>query len=142
MNISIRFTRPTIELLIRHLEQAYATGNLRLVRRISAFNQYFPEFGILASSVEDALAYFARRVDEIKSLIQVNGIAPGYFIAEMTKALVEDGQFDACVRARAPVNRWGDPSELIGAAVFLASNASSYVNGYILYVDGGMLACV
>jgi gluconate 5-dehydrogenase len=74
--------------------------------------------------------------------IQVNGIGPGYFATEMTKPLVEDTEFDAWLRARVPANRWGDPSELVGAAIFLSSDASSYVNGHILYVDGGMLACV
>ena len=74
--------------------------------------------------------------------IQVNGIGPGYFITEMTKKLVDDEKFNAWLCGRTPANRWGDPSELIGAAVFLASKASDYVNGHILYVDGGMLACV
>jgi gluconate 5-dehydrogenase len=74
--------------------------------------------------------------------IQVNGIGPGYFITEMTKPLVEDERFNAWLCGRTPANRWGDPSELVGAAVFLASKASDYVNGHILYVDGGMLACV
>lgn len=74
--------------------------------------------------------------------IQVNGIAPGYFKTEMTKALYEDEKFDAWLRARVPANRWGDPSELIGAAIFLASRASDYVNGHILYIDGGLSACV
>ncbi|MAS33818.1 MAG: gluconate 5-dehydrogenase [Anaerolineaceae bacterium] len=74
--------------------------------------------------------------------IQVNGLGPGYFVTEMTQPLVDDEQFDSWLRSRTPANRWGDPEELIGAAVFLASRASSYVNGHILYVDGGMLACV
>lgn len=74
--------------------------------------------------------------------IQVNGLGPGYFVTSMTKPLVEDEQFNAWLCSRVPANRWGDPSELIGAAIFLASKASSYVNGHILYVDGGMLACV
>jgi len=74
--------------------------------------------------------------------IQVNGIAPGYFKTEMTKALYEDEKFDAWLRARVPANRWGDPSELIGAAIFLTSKASDYVNGHILYVDGGLSVCV
>lgn len=74
--------------------------------------------------------------------IQVNGLGPGYFVTEMTQPLVDDEKFDSWLRGRTPANRWGDPQELIGAAVFLASNASSYVNGHILYVDGGMLACV
>ena len=69
-------------------------------------------------------------------------IAPDYFKTEMTKALYEDEKFDAWLCLRVPANRWGDPEELIGAAIFLASNASNYVNGHILYVDGGLLACV
>jgi len=74
--------------------------------------------------------------------IQVNGIAPGYFKTEMTKALYEDPKFNSWLCSRVPANRWGDPSELIGAAVFLASKASDYVNGHLLYVDGGLMACV
>lgn len=74
--------------------------------------------------------------------IQVNGIAPGYFKTDMTKALVEDKEFSAWLCNRTPANRWGDPSELIGAAVFLASKASNFVNGHLLFVDGGMLAAV
>jgi gluconate 5-dehydrogenase len=74
--------------------------------------------------------------------IQVNGLAPGYFKTEMTKKLYEDAQFDAWLCARTPANRWGEPEELLGAAIFLASSASSYVNGQILFVDGGMVACV
>ena len=74
--------------------------------------------------------------------IQVNGLGPGYFATEMTQALIDDEKFDSWLRSRTPANRWGNPEELIGAAVFLASNASNYVNGHILYVDGGLLACV
>jgi gluconate 5-dehydrogenase len=74
--------------------------------------------------------------------IQVNGIGPGYFKTEMTKSLVEDEKFNKWLCSRTPANRWGDPLELIGAAIFLSSKASDYVNGQILYVDGGMLACV
>lgn len=74
--------------------------------------------------------------------IQVNGIGPGYFVTEMTQKLVDDETFNAWLCGRTPANRWGDPQELIGAAIFLSSAASSYVNGHILYVDGGMLACV
>ena len=74
--------------------------------------------------------------------IQVNGIGPGYFSTELTRPLVEDEKFNAWLCARTPANRWGDPDELKGAAIFLASDASSYVNGHMLYVDGGMTACV
>lgn len=74
--------------------------------------------------------------------IQVNGIGPGYFITDMTKSLVEDKIFNAWLCNRTPANRWGDPKELIGTAIFLSSEASGYINGQIIYVDGGMLACV
>jgi gluconate 5-dehydrogenase len=74
--------------------------------------------------------------------IQVNGIAPGYFKTEMTKALYEDPKFDAWLCSRVPANRWGDPAELVGAAIFLASKASDYINGHLIYVDGGLMACV
>ena len=72
--------------------------------------------------------------------IQANGLGPGYFRTELNAALQEDPTFDAWLRARVPAGRWGDPSELGGAVVFLASAASDFVNGQILYVDGGMLA--
>ena len=72
--------------------------------------------------------------------IQANAIGPGYIVTEMNRALLDDAKFDAWVRARTPSGRWGQPEDLIGAAVFLASPASAYVNGQILYVDGGMLA--
>jgi gluconate 5-dehydrogenase len=74
--------------------------------------------------------------------IQVNGIAPGYFKTEMTKALYEDEKFDTWLRSRTPANRWGDPEELVGSLIFLSSKASDYVNGQLVYVDGGMTACV
>jgi gluconate 5-dehydrogenase len=74
--------------------------------------------------------------------IQINGIAPGYFKTAMTKSLYEDKEFDAWLCNRTPSNRWGNPEELVGALIFLSSDASSYVNGQLLYVDGGMTACV
>ena len=74
--------------------------------------------------------------------IQVNGIAPGYFKTEMTKALYTDEKFDAWLCGRTPANRWGDPEELVGTLIFLASKASDYVNGHLVYVDGGMNVCV
>ncbi|MGI9336552.1 MAG: SDR family oxidoreductase [Gammaproteobacteria bacterium] len=72
--------------------------------------------------------------------IQVNGIGPGYFATELNKALIEDEVFDAWLRKRTPAGRWGRVEELAGAAIFLSSQASDFVNGQILYVDGGVLA--
>ena len=72
--------------------------------------------------------------------IQINSIGPGYFITEMTQVLADNPEFDAWVKQRTPAKRWGVPAELVGAAVFLSSDASSFVNGQMLYVDGGMTA--
>ena len=74
--------------------------------------------------------------------IQANGLAPGYFRTELTEPLQADAEFDAWVRRRVPAGRWGEPAELGGAAVFLASDASDFVNGQLLVVDGGLSAVV
>jgi len=74
--------------------------------------------------------------------IQVNGVGPGYFITEMTRPLAEDEKFDSWIKARTPAGRWGDVTELIGAVVFFASGASDFVNGQILYVDGGLSSVI
>ncbi|MGV2290759.1 glucose 1-dehydrogenase [Trinickia sp. YCB016] len=72
--------------------------------------------------------------------IQVNGLGPGYFKTELTEALVKDEKFSDWLIGRTPSRRWGDVEDLVGAAVFLASEASSFVNGHVLYVDGGVTA--
>ena len=74
--------------------------------------------------------------------IQVNAIAPGYFATELNRTLMADAEFNAFVCKRTPAGRWGRPEELIGAAVFLASRGSDYVNGHVLVVDGGLLAAL
>lgn len=70
--------------------------------------------------------------------LQVNAIAPGYFKTPLNKALIEDKKFTAWLEARTPAGRWGNLDELKGAAIFLASDAASFVNGHTLYVDGGL----
>ncbi len=80
--------------------------------------------------------------DWAKHGLQINAIAPGYFLTELNKALVEDPDFSGWLSKRTPAGRWGEISELVGAAVFLASDASSFVNGHTLYVDGGITASV
>merc|ERR1711879_484287 len=70
--------------------------------------------------------------------LQVNGLGPGYFASELNAALVADHVFSDWLAKRTPARRWGEVHELIGAAVFLSSDASSFVNGHILYVDGGI----
>ncbi|MEO6566113.1 MAG: glucose 1-dehydrogenase [Casimicrobiaceae bacterium] len=72
--------------------------------------------------------------------VQVNGIAPGFFKTDMNTALINNAEFSAWVSQRTPAGRWGNPTEIAGAAVFLASDAASYVTGHLLYVDGGFTA--
>lgn len=72
--------------------------------------------------------------------LQCNAIAPGYFDTPLNAALVADPAFSAWLEKRTPAGRWGKVEELVGACIFLASDASSFVNGHILYVDGGITA--
>ena len=81
-------------------------------------------------------------VDWARHNIQVNGLGPGYFATDLTRALVEDPEFTAWIQRRVPAGRWGDVAELGGAVVFLASPASDFVTGTILYPDGGTMAFV
>lgn len=74
--------------------------------------------------------------------LNINGIAPGYIRTELNEALLANAEFNAWVEKRTPMGRWAEPSELGGAAVFLSSDAASFVNGHILYVDGGFTATV
>lgn len=76
--------------------------------------------------------------DWAKHGLQVNAIAPGYFKTPLNQALVDDPKFSAWLEGRTPAGRWGNVEELVGAAVFLASEASSFVNGHMLMVDGGI----
>jgi gluconate 5-dehydrogenase len=77
-----------------------------------------------------------------KHNVQINAIAPGYIRTPLNQALLADEKFSAWVAARTPAGRWAEPEELIGAAIFLASDAASYVNGHVLFVDGGLSTSV
>jgi len=72
--------------------------------------------------------------------IQANAIGPGYMITDMNQALLANPEFDAWVKARTPARRWGRPEELAGTVIYFASAASDYVNGQIVYADGGMIS--
>ena len=78
--------------------------------------------------------------DWAKYGLNCNAIAPGYFDTPLNAALVSDPAFSGWLEKRTPAGRWGDVKELVGAAIFLASDAASFVNGHILYVDGGITA--
>jgi gluconate 5-dehydrogenase len=81
-------------------------------------------------------------VDWAKYGIQINGIGPGYFVTKMTQPLKDDEKFDTWICGRTPAGRWGDPEELIGALLFFSSSASDFINGQLLYVDGGITAAI
>ncbi|MDV7141107.1 glucose 1-dehydrogenase [Tropicimonas sp. TH_r6] len=72
--------------------------------------------------------------------IQANAIGPGYMATEMNEALMSNPDFDAWVKARTPMRRWGLPEEMAGTAIYLASNASNFVTGQLIYVDGGIVS--
>lgn len=74
--------------------------------------------------------------------LQINGIAPGYLRTEMTQALVDDPTFNQWILGRTPAGRWGEVDDLVGPAVWLASEASAYVNGQVIFIDGGMSVVV
>ncbi len=74
--------------------------------------------------------------------LNINAIAPGYFDTPLNKALINDPAFDEWLRKRTPAGRWGKLEDLHGAAVFLASDAASFVNGQTLYVDGGIVSVI
>lgn len=107
---------------------------------------------LLAERVRPGIALYASSKGGLKLLtksfavefgplgINTNAIGPGYYRTPMNEPLTEDAEFDRWVREKAPAGRWGNPADLIGAAVFLASDASAYVNGQTIYVDGGWLS--
>jgi gluconate 5-dehydrogenase len=80
--------------------------------------------------------------DWAKHGLQINAIAPGYFKTPLNQALVDSAEFSSWLEKRTPAARWGNVEELVGAAVFLSSEASSFVNGHTLYVDGGITTCL
>ena len=84
----------------------------------------------------------AMAVEWAKHGLQCNAIAPGYMETELNRALIENPEFNKWICSRTPAGRWGKPEELVGAAVFLASAASNFVNGQMLAVDGGLLAAL
>jgi gluconate 5-dehydrogenase len=158
-NAGIQFRRPMVELetedfrrvVETNLTSAFIVGREAARRMIPRGRGKVINIGSLTSRLARAtVAPYTVAKGGIKMLtqamaaewaehgLQANAIGPGYMITGMNQALIDDPQFDAWVKGRTPARRWGKPEELIGAAVFLASAASDYVNGQIIYVDGGM----
>lgn len=102
-----------------------------------------PEISAYAAT-KGALKMLTRAlaVEFARHNIQVNGLAPGYIKTALNTSLVSDADFDRWVVGRTPAGRWGSPHDLVGTALFLASGASDFVTGQIIYVDGGILAAL
>ncbi|WP_274627781.1 SDR family oxidoreductase [Arvimicrobium flavum] len=160
-NAGIQWRKPMVDLptaewqrvLDINLTAAFVVGREAGRRMVARGRGKIINIGSVTSSLARAtIAPYAVTKGGIKMLtqqmaaewaasgVQANAIAPGYMLTEMNEALTSNPDFDAWVKARTPARRWGKPEELIGAAVFLASPASDYVNGQIIYVDGGMTA--
>ena len=77
-----------------------------------------------------------------RSGVTANGLAPGYVVTELTRALADDPEFDAWLRGRTPAGRWARPGDLVGTLVWLAAPASDFVNGQVIAVDGGLTAVI
>ena len=160
-NAGIQFRRPMLELatadwrrlIETNLTSAFIVGREAARRMVPRGAGKIINIASLTSEVGRAtIAPYTAAKGGLKMLtramtaewaahgIQANGIGPGYMITDLNEALLKDPAFDGWVKARTPAKRWARPEELIGAAIFLASPASDYVNGQILYIDGGMLA--
>lgn len=160
-NAGIQLRKPMVEMstdewnkvIDTNLTSAFVTGREAAKRMIPRGYGKVINIGSLTSEVARAtVAPYTAAKGGIKLLtrsmaaewaasgIQANAIGPGYMITEMNKALLENEAFDSWVKGRTPSARWGRPEELVGTTVYLASAASDYVNGQIIYVDGGMLA--
>lgn len=160
-NAGIQYRKPMVELetvdwqrvIDTNLTSAFVIGREAAKRMIPRGYGKIVNIGSLTSELARAtVAPYTVAKGGIKMLtramaaewaqhgIQANAIGPGYMLTDMNQALIDNPEFDAWVKGRTPSKRWGKPEELIGTAVFLSSAASDYVNGQIIYVDGGMLA--
>ena len=160
-NAGIQLRKPMVELSVAewqrvidtNLTSAYVVGREAARRMIGRERGKIVNIGSLTSELARAtVSPYTVAKGGIKMLtkamaaewgehgIQANAIGPGYMITDMNQALIDDPKFDAWVKGRTPARRWGRPDELAGTAVFLASAASDYVNGQIIYVDGGMIS--
>lgn len=160
-NAGIQFRKPMVELeladwqrvLDTNLTAAFLVGREAAKRMIAQQRGKIINIASLTSEAARAtVAPYTAAKGGIRMLtrsmaaewarhnIQANAIGPGYILTEMNRALIDNPEFDAWVKASNPAGRWGKPEELAGTAVYLASNASNYVNGQIIYIDGGWLS--
>ncbi|MCC4242091.1 SDR family oxidoreductase [Thalassospira povalilytica] len=160
-NAGIQFRKPMLELdtadwqrvIDTNLTSAFMIGREAAKRMIKRGYGKIVNIGSLTSELARAtVAPYTVAKGGIKMLtkamaaewaeqgLQANAIGPGYMLTDMNEALTSNPEFDAWVKARTPARRWGRPDELIGTAIYLCSDASNYVNGQIIYADGGMIS--
>ncbi|UXY10048.1 SDR family oxidoreductase [Kosakonia sp. ML.JS2a] len=161
-NAGIQYRKPMVELELENWQKVIDTNltSAFLVSRAAAKRMIARNTGgkivnigsLTSQAARPTVAPYTAAKGGIKMLtcsmaaewaqfnIQTNAIGPGYILTDMNTALIEDKKFDAWVKSSNPSQRWGHPDELIGTAVFLSSKASNYINGQIIYVDGGWLA--
>lgn len=160
-NAGIQFRKPMLELetadwqrvLDVNLTSAFVVGREAAKRMVQRGQGKIVNIGSLTSELARAtVAPYTVAKGGIKMLtkamaaewgglgIQANTIGPGYMLTDMNEALTANAEFDAWVKNRTPAGRWGKPEELIGTAIYLSSRASDYVNGQIIYADGGMIS--
>lgn len=160
-NAGMQFRKPMVELattdwqrvIDTNLTSAFVIGREAAKRMIPRGHGKIINIGSLTSELARAtVAPYTVSKGGLKMLtkamaaewgaygIQANAIGPGYMLTDMNEALISNPEFDAWVKGRTPARRWGAPEELAGTAVFLAAPASNYVNGQIIYVDGGMIS--
>ncbi|UKV13623.1 SDR family oxidoreductase [Thalassospiraceae bacterium SW-3-3] len=160
-NAGIQFRKPMLELdtadwqrvIDTNLTSAFMIGREAAKRMVKRGQGKIVNIGSLTSELARAtVAPYTVAKGGIKMLtkamaaewgehgLQANAIGPGYMLTDMNAALTSNPEFDAWVKARTPARRWGRPDELIGTAIYLCSDASNYVNGQIIYADGGMIS--
>ncbi|MFK3779584.1 SDR family oxidoreductase [Agrobacterium sp. NPDC089420] len=160
-NAGIQFRKPMLELetadwrrvIDTNLTSAFLVGREAARRMAERGSGKIINIGSLTSELARAtVAPYTVAKGGIKMLtkamaaewaekgIQANAIGPGYMITDMNEALLANPDFDAWVKARTPARRWGRPEELAGTVIYFASAASDYVNGQIVYADGGMIS--
>lgn len=125
----------------RHMQRR---GSGKIINICSALSHLGRKGAVAYSGSKAAVAMMtASMCDELASNgIQVNGIAPGYFLTEITQVIADDPEHNAWLMNRTPAARWGQMEDLLGAAIFLSSSASDFVNGHVLTVDGGLTSVI
>ncbi|MEQ5777264.1 SDR family oxidoreductase [Thalassospira sp. NFXS8] len=160
-NAGIQFRKPMLDLetadwqrvIDTNLTSAFMIGREAAKRMVTRGYGKIVNIGSLTSELARAtVAPYTVAKGGIKMLtkamaaewaehgLQANAIGPGYMLTDMNAALTSNPDFDAWVKGRTPARRWGKPEELIGTAIYLCSDASNYVNGQIIYADGGMIS--